>query len=149
MRDFPSSSSLHMQDKRKTNGQTHLGLLAEKSLERRYCSELRVGRRVVELRLLPGLPLEDGREPGAVLLVKGLHEYHRLALEAQLQARALAPDESLRLLAKYGHEEAEVGQFLRRDLLRLAVGRLRPLREQLCRPLVHLLAYVDQHLPIR
>ena len=78
-----------MQDKRKTNGQTHLVLLAEKSLERRYGSELRVGRRVVELRLLPGLPLEDGREPGAVLLVKGLHEYHRLALEAQLQARAL------------------------------------------------------------
>ena len=82
---------------------TNLVLLAEECLKRRYGAELGVGRRVVEPRLLPGLPLEDGRQPSAVLLVERLHEYHRLALQAQLQARALAPGQSLRLLAEYGH----------------------------------------------
>ena len=128
---------------------TNLVLLAEQPLERRYGPEFRVGRRVVELRLLPGLPLEDGRQPRAVLLVERLHEYHGLTLEAQLQARALPACEGLRLLAEYRHQEAEVGQLLRRHLLPLAVGRLRPLSEQLGRPLVHLLADVDQHFPIR
>ena len=97
MKSLDDVSSLIMLNTKRTN----LVLLAEKSLERWYGSKFRVGRRVVEPRFLPGLSFKDRRQTSAVLLVKSLHEYHCLALEAQLQARALAPDERLRLLAEY------------------------------------------------